>query len=128
MEQPRIRRTLDLDCSPSALWQLVTEDSLLSGWLGEDVVVDLRPGGAGRLTDDDGRVHRLAVREVREGERLTFAWWPEDDEQAASEVVFAVEPTGDGSRLVITESRDTGSSWDARLVSLWLSVCALARV
>jgi uncharacterized protein YndB with AHSA1/START domain len=128
MEQPTVRRTLDLDCSPAALWELVTDDALLSTWLGNDVVLDLRRGGAGRLTDDDGRVHHLVVREVRDGDRLSFAWWPDDDEQAASEVVFIVEPVGEGSRLVVIESNGAAASWEARLVSLWLSVCALARV
>ena len=129
MDRPTVRRVLDLECSPAELWRLVTDDGLLSTWLGHDVVLDPRPGGAGRLVDDDGRVRNVAVREVTTDERLAFAWWPEDDEQAVSEVVFTVEPTvGEGSRLVITESCAAGSSWDARLVSLWLSVCALARV
>jgi uncharacterized protein YndB with AHSA1/START domain len=129
VEHPTVRRTIDLDCSPAALWRLVTDDALLSTWLGRDVALDVRPGGAGRLVDDDGCVRHLVVREVTTDERLTFAWWPEGDEDAVSEVVLTVEPAGDdGSRLVVTETASAGSSWDARLVSLWLSVCALALV
>jgi uncharacterized protein YndB with AHSA1/START domain len=129
VEHATVRRTVDLDCSPAALWRLVTDDALLSTWLGHDVAIDARPGGAGRLVDDEGRVRHLVVREASTDERLAFAWWPEDDEGAVSEVVLTVEPAGDdGSRLVVTETRGAGSSWDARLVSLWLSVCALARV
>ena len=70
------------------------------------------------------------------GEHVTFRWWPEDDEQAASEVVFTIEPVQRGSRLVITETAASSAltataaatSWDLRVLSLWLSVCALARV
>jgi uncharacterized protein YndB with AHSA1/START domain len=132
MERLVVRRTLDLDCSADALWRLVTSPHELAGWLGRDVVLDLRAGGRGRLTDDNGSARTLAVREVLDGERLAFAWWPEDDEQAASEVVFAIEPAEHGSRLVITETAAgaagaaAASSWDIRLISLWLSVCALA--
>lgn len=132
MERLVVRRTLDLDCSADALWRLVTSPDDLAGWLGRDVVLDLRAGGRGRLTDDDGSARTLAVRDVVDGERLAFAWWPEDDEQAASEVVFAVEPAEQGSRLVITETAagaaaaSATSSWDTRLIALWLSVCALA--
>ncbi len=55
-----------------------------ASWLGRDVVLDLRPGGRGRLTDDDGTVRHLAIDDVVEGERVAFRWWPEDDERAAS--------------------------------------------
>jgi hypothetical protein len=45
-------------------------------------------------------------------------------------VTFTVEETETGSRLVITESADhlVSGTWEARVVSLWLSVCSLARV
>jgi uncharacterized protein YndB with AHSA1/START domain len=123
-----LRRTIDLDCPPAELWRLVTDAELLSTWLGHDVALDPRPGGAGRVVDDDGRVRHLVVHEVATDERLAFAWWPEDDEAAVSEVVLTVEPAGDvGSRLVVTETASAGASWDARLVALWLSVCSLTR-
>jgi uncharacterized protein YndB with AHSA1/START domain len=128
MERPQVRRTLDLDCSPAALWGLITDAASLSTWLGHDVVLDLRPGGSGRLVDDDGCIRQLVVHEVVSEERLVFSWWPTGDEAAASEVVFSLGGSDEGTRLVITETRGTASSWDIRLVSLWLSVCALARV
>ena len=116
------------------LSRLVSEPDQIASWLGRDVVLDLRPGGQGRLTDDDGTVRHLAIDDVVEGEHMTFRWWPEDDEQAASEVVFALEPAERGSRLLITETASSAlttasaTSWDLRVLSLWLSVCALARV
>jgi uncharacterized protein YndB with AHSA1/START domain len=136
MEGLLIRRTLELDCPVQQLWRLVSEPDEMGAWLGRDVVLDLRPGGSGRLTDDDGTVRRLAIDGVVEGEHLTFRWWPEDDEQAASTVVLAIEPAEEGSRLVITETAAasvvtataSATSWDHRVLSLWLSVCALARV
>jgi hypothetical protein len=72
------------------------------------------------------------VHEVVEGERLAFAWWPEEDEAAASEVVFVIERTDQGSRLLITETAagvaqaTATTSWDVRIISLWLAVCSHA--
>jgi uncharacterized protein YndB with AHSA1/START domain len=131
MERLAVRRTLDLDCSADALWRLVSDPDELASWLGSDVELDLHPGGWGRVVDD-GTARRLAVQEVVEGERLAFTWWPEEDEQAASEVVFVVEATDRGSRLVITETAagaaraTAATSWDVRILSLWLAVCSHA--
>src|SRR5262245_15091201 len=132
MERLAVRRTLELDCTADELWRLVSTPDELAAWLGRDVELDVRVGGSGRLTDDDGDIRRVAIREVVDGERLAFSWWPEDDERAVSEVVFAVEGTGHGSRLHITETAagaaqaSVATSWDIRIISLWLAVCTRA--
>jgi uncharacterized protein YndB with AHSA1/START domain len=130
MERTTVRRTVDLDCDAATLWRLVSDAGELGTWLGRDVDLDLRVGGSGRLVDDDDVRRRLRVTEVTAGERLGFTWWPDGDTAAGSDVVFTVEETDAGSRLVITESADRvlDGSWEARVVSLWLSVCSLARV
>ena len=128
MQAASLSRTLDLDCTPDELWRLVTEPASLAHWLGSDVELEAAPGSPGRVVDDDGIVRHLVVRQVVDGERLAFTWWTDDAESESSEVVFDVEPADRGSRLIVTETVGAGaSSWDARLVSLWLSVCALAR-
>jgi uncharacterized protein YndB with AHSA1/START domain len=130
MERTTVRRTVDLDCDVATLWHLVSDASELGAWLGEDVRLDPTIGGSGHLVDDDGVRRHLTVTGVTAGERLAFTWWPADDEDAASDVTFTVEETETGSRLVITESADhlVSGTWEARVVSLWLSVCSLARV
>ena len=127
-----IRRTLDLDCSPADLWRLVTDPNSLSGWLGREVEIDARSGGQGRVLDDDGIIRLLVVDEVVPGERLSFTWWPQADDAAASEVTFTVQEADEGSRLVVTETASAvvadGGSWDTRLISLWLAVCSQVTV
>jgi uncharacterized protein YndB with AHSA1/START domain len=94
----------------------------------------LRVGGSGHLVDEDGVRRQITVTGLTTGERLAFTWWPGDDEGAASDVVFTVEETDSGTRLVITESAGRAldsaisGAWETRVVSLWLSVCSLARV
>ncbi|MEZ5262686.1 MAG: SRPBCC domain-containing protein [Acidimicrobiales bacterium] len=58
------------------LWDAIADADQLGAWLGDELEVDLRPGGQGRLVDD-GEVRRLVVEEVTPGERLSFTWWPE---------------------------------------------------
>lgn len=135
-----VRRTLELDCDTADLWRLVTDERELARWFAQEVSLDARPLGRGRIVEDDGTVRNLVVHEVAEGERLTFAWWLDDDEASRTEVSFEVESVGDHSRLVVTETASaataataseasiTTGSWDIRLITLWLSVCALARV
>jgi uncharacterized protein YndB with AHSA1/START domain len=134
MERTTVRRTVELDCDAAALWHLISDADGLATWLGEDVHLDRRVGGTGRLVDDDGALRHLRVTELIARECLAFTWWPEGDEGATSDVVFTVEETDTGSRLVITETADGSidhaldGSWETRVVSLWLSVCSLARV
>jgi uncharacterized protein YndB with AHSA1/START domain len=134
MEPITVRRTVDLDCDAPTLWRLVSEADELGTWFGGDVHLDLEVGGSGHLVDDDGVRRHLIVTDLSAGERLAFTWWPGDDEDAASEVTFTVEESDTGSRLVITESAGhaldavLSGAWETRVVSLWLSVCSLARV
>ena len=130
-EPTSVRRTVELDCSADELWHLVTDASGLGEWLGRDVELDPRPGARGRLLDDDGSVRHLLVREVVDGRRFGFSWWAEDRSDA-TDVSFTIEPAErGGSQLTVTETLPAGpltGSWELRLLSLWLSVCALARV
>jgi uncharacterized protein YndB with AHSA1/START domain len=133
-----VRRTLDLGCDAADLWRFVTDERDLARWFGREVSIDARPRGRGRVVEDDGTIRTLVVREVVDGERLAFSWWVDGDEASRTEVSFEVQSVDDHSRLVVTETAVaatpaagaavTTSSWDTRLISLWLSVCALARV
>lgn len=134
MERTTVRRTVELDCDAATLWHLISDAEGLGTWLGEDVHLDLRVGGTGRLVDDEGGARHVRVTELTAGERLAFTWWPAGHDGTPSDVVFTVEETDTGSRLVITETADgtvdgaLDGSWETRVVSLWLSVCSLARV
>jgi uncharacterized protein YndB with AHSA1/START domain len=138
MERTTVRRTVELECDAATLWRLISDAGELGAWLGEDVHLDLRVGGSGRLVDDDGVRRDLVVTGMTVGERLAFTWWPAGDEPGGSDVAFTVEETDTGSRLVITESADPSidgasaralsGSWETRVVSLWMSVCSLTRV
>jgi uncharacterized protein YndB with AHSA1/START domain len=123
-------RSVDLDVDLDAAWRLVGTAAGLASWLGDDVHVDLAPGGALRLRDDDGTTRAGTVTAVRPGRELAFRWaGPGDD---ASAVTIRVDEGDDGrARVTVTEvlassggralaCADAGAAWDARLLGLEL--------
>lgn len=103
----QIERICELDAAPEAVWRALTDPSWLSSWLADEAELELTPGGDARFVVDGhertGWVEEvLAPAEDRAG-RLSF-WWQQEDEPA-SRVTFALEPTDRGTRLRIAETR-----------------------
>lgn len=94
----RIERELWLPASPEAVWDAVTAD----GWLADQVVLDLVPGGDAHF-ESDGRIKTGWVEYAAAPTQLSF-WWAEDDEPA-SRVELRIEARGAESRLRIVETR-----------------------
>lgn len=98
-----MERTQDFDVPAEELWEAVTNPEQM-GWLGDEISLDVRPGGTGRITDD-GEIREVRVDTVDDpGHRLSFHWWPEGDEDMASRVDLIVIPRPPGSRLVVRET------------------------
>lgn len=96
-----VTKQLDLDADTDEVWAALTDDEERERWMGGDTEIDVRPGGRGHVTDDDGTRREVLVHEVEVGRRLTLDWWTDDD--APSHVEFVVVPTERGSRLTVTE-------------------------
>lgn len=99
-----VERVEDLPVPPAELWDAVATPDGLAGWLADEVELDVRPGGTGRVRDD-GEERVVLVDEVVPGRRLSFTWWPWHDRSARSYVEIEVLPNGAGSRLVVRETR-----------------------
>ena len=69
MEQ-NVQRSADLAADPARVW----DETVSGAWLGEDGLVDPRPGADGWVRDGQTLRH-LVVEEVLEGRRLVFRWW-----------------------------------------------------
>ena len=104
MHEARITRTVELDAPAEDVWRALTEPELLGDWLGQEVELDVRPGGAGVIVEADGAVRRARVEEVEPARRLALRWWPEDGDGPESTVELDLEATGGGTRLVVTET------------------------
>lgn len=131
-----LERTLDVPASADELWAAITDPDELATWLGDEVTVDLRPGGTGVVVDGDEERH-LRVDEVDEGQRWAFTWWPAAGPQdiAATSVELVVLPRVGGSRLIVRESLPAAvqasrptSRWDLRLALVGLQITCRARL
>jgi hypothetical protein len=120
MSDAAVHRTLTTDLPPDELWREV----LRLDWLGDDVRIDLRPGGTGELVDDEGARRHLVIDHLA-GTELRFRWWTDRD-GGTSDVVLAVHPEGEGAVLTVTETLvgapvevpAKGRRWECRLQAL----------
>jgi uncharacterized protein YndB with AHSA1/START domain len=124
-----MERTHEFEVSTDELWHAVTDNEQLAGWLGDEAVVDVVPGGTGHVIDD-GEMRHVLVDEVEAPRRWTFTWWPDVDRSDRSFVEIEVAPSERGSRLVIRETRlaTTDARWDVRATLLQMRCSMLARV
>lgn len=96
-----VTRDVELPAGADEVWEALTDDDRRAEWFGGDTEVDVRPGGRGFVTDDDGGRRDVLVHEVEPGRRLSLDWWTDDE--VPSHVEFVIEPTESGSRLTVTE-------------------------
>src|SRR5262245_35113216 len=129
-----VTRHVELDISPDALWSAITDRETLEAWLGEQVDVDLRPGGMGVIVDD-GITREVVVRSVDEGRGWSFEW--RVDEAPVSVVSFEISDDDGASVLTITETLHAGVEaraqaggfrWDLCALLLWACTVAVALV
>ena len=123
-----MERSHEFEVPADELWDAVTDPEQLAHWLGDEVELDVVPGGEGRVVDD-GEIRHVLVDEVDHGRRYTFTWWPDSDRADRSYVEIEVAPSVHGSRLVIRETRvmDAALRWDLRCSLLQMRCSLLAR-
>jgi uncharacterized protein YndB with AHSA1/START domain len=103
----RIERTVELAHPPAKVWAALTTAGGLGTWFGNEATIDLRPGGAARMTWAGGPTVEMRVERVEESAVFAFTWpiygLPEDDPRRTY-VEFTLEPAGAGTRLTVVES------------------------
>jgi uncharacterized protein YndB with AHSA1/START domain len=100
--EARFEQVVDLPTSIDAVWEAITDPAELAHWLGSSVELDVRPGGRGRIVDDDGTVREVVVTDVRYGEQIAWHWW--SDRGDLSSVELRVAEHDGHARLRIVES------------------------
>jgi uncharacterized protein YndB with AHSA1/START domain len=103
----RIERTVELAHPPARVWAALTTAEGLGTWFGQEADIDLRPGGAARMSWTDGYTVQMRVERVEEPTVFGFTWQikglPEDDPRRTY-VEFTLEPAGAGTRLTVVET------------------------
>jgi uncharacterized protein YndB with AHSA1/START domain len=103
----RIERTIEIAHPPATVWAALTTAEGLSAWFGQEVRIDLRPGGSALMKWDNGHTADMRVERVEEPTVFGFTWpiygLPEDDPRRTY-VEFTLQPAGAGTRLTVVES------------------------
>lgn len=106
-----VERSVEIDADLDEVWRVLTQPDQGEGggWLGSSVELDLRPGGGGRVVDDDGAVREVLMAEVDAPVRLTWHWWHEDG--PLSTVEITATPTSTGTIVRVVETLDPTAAW-----------------
>ncbi len=103
----RIERTVEIAHPPAKVWAALTTAEGLSAWFGQEVRIDLRPGGSAWMKWDNGHTADMRVERVEEPTVFGFTWHiyglPEDDPRRTY-VEFTLQSAGAGTRLTVVES------------------------
>ena len=103
----RIERSVEIAHPPAKVWAALTTAQGLSAWFGQEVKIDLRPGGSAEMKWDNGYTADMRVERVEEPTVFGFTWHiyglPDDDPRRTY-VEFTLEPNDSGTRLTVVES------------------------
>jgi uncharacterized protein YndB with AHSA1/START domain len=103
----RIERTVELAHPPARVWAALTTAEGLGAWFGDEVTIDLRPGGSARMTWTGRYTVEMRVERVEESEVFGFTWQPlelAENDPRRTYVEFTLEPAGAGTRLRVVET------------------------
>lgn len=123
-----VTRDIELDVPADEAWGLIGDAEGWSEWMVDEADVVVEPGQHGTVTDD-GADKRVRIREVVEGERVSFDWWTPGVNSAGSTVVLELVPAGSRTVLRIVESFPAAVHDSARASLIWdvRATCAWAR-
>jgi uncharacterized protein YndB with AHSA1/START domain len=103
----RIERTVEIAHPPATVWAAITTAEGLGAWFGDEVSIDLRPGGSAQMRWTTGQRADLRIERVEEPSVFGFTWpifgLPDDDPRRTY-VEFTLEPTGAGTLLTVVET------------------------
>ena len=104
----RFEQVVDLDATIESAWAALSDPGELARWLGSSVELDVRPGGRGRVVDDDGTVRDVLVTAVDDRQAIAWHWWSDDGE--LSSVELRIDERDGHTRLRIVEMLVPGAA------------------
>jgi uncharacterized protein YndB with AHSA1/START domain len=111
----RIEKRISLKAAPARVWRAISDARELGTWFGVDLRDDFAPGATvrGKLTIK-GYEHvtlEMTIERIERERLFSFRWHPyaldpsvDYSKEPATLVEFRLEPEGEGTLLVVTES------------------------
>jgi uncharacterized protein YndB with AHSA1/START domain len=103
----RIERSVELAHPPTRVWAALTTSEGLSAWFGDRATIDLRPGGAARMTFKSGLTVDMRVERVEAPAVFGFTWrlpGLAEHDPRRTYVEFTLEALAGGTRLRVVEA------------------------
>ncbi len=121
MEYGSIEREIHVEASPDIVFEVISSPAHLTEWWPDEATLDPVPGAVGQLvfgTDDNPRAHvaEITVVDAEPPRLFSFRWvYPEGEvatESNALLVTFELTPSGDGTRVRMTETGYREKGWE----------------
>jgi uncharacterized protein YndB with AHSA1/START domain len=116
----RIERDILIEAPVEVVWRAVTEPDQISSWFTDTAVIDVREGGEGTLTWNEGAATkpttaRISVVTVAPPQTFSFRWAHPEGVEARQDnsvlVEFTLLPEGDHTRLRVVETGLLELAW-----------------
>lgn len=125
MEYGSITRRIAIDAPPAVVFDVVSDPRHVSQWWPDEADYEATPGDAGRIVfaspGGDPVVVGFQVVDAAPPRLFSFRWTQEPGEPALQGnsflVTFEIEPDGDGSVLLMTETGFRERGWDEAAVA-----------
>ena len=128
-ELSRIDRTIEIKASPEQVYRALTSRDELSAWFQVRIEGDIKPGNEVWMTsehpDHAGQRWPVRIVELTPPRRVVWQWHPgqvdpafDYSKEPHTTVTFTLEPSGQGTRLSLSETGFEGISLERRAKAL----------
>jgi uncharacterized protein YndB with AHSA1/START domain len=115
LEIGRIDRTIEVDAPPQRVWRALTDPAELSAWFKVTIEGTIAAGTVAQMTSThagyEGQRFKVWFIELTPPRRMVWQWHPGEVDpsfdytsEARTTVTFELEPSGSGTRVILSET------------------------
>ncbi|MGY2874818.1 uncharacterized protein YndB with AHSA1/START domain [Marmoricola sp. URHA0025 HA25] len=125
MDFGKLERQIHVDASPEVVFDVVSSPEHLKEWWPDDAAVEATAGATGRLVfqrpaPEEAMVVPITVVDAVPPRLFSFRWVYEDGQVPGPSnsllVTFELEPSGEGTRVRMTESGFRERGWEVAVL------------